>query len=333
MSSINRALIIQTAFTGDVILATALIEKLRASHPGCQIDFLLRKGNEGLLQGHPHLNQLLVWDKKGGKYANLWKIIKQVRAARYDLIVNAHRFASSGLICLMSGASNRAGFEQNPYSLSFTHKVRHRVANDIHEIDRNQALLAPWTDTRPAMPKLYPSPADFEKVKPLQAQPYVVVAPASVWFTKQYTAEGWAQLINQLPTGLKVYLLGGPGDAALCESIAGRCAPDCVQPLAGQLGYLASAALIAGARMTWVNDSAPLHMATAMGAPVTAVFCSTVPGFGFGPLTAGSLVVETKEYLPCKPCGLHGYARCPKGHFKCALTIETSQLLAGLPQA
>jgi heptosyltransferase-2 len=57
---------------------------------------------------------------------------------------------------------------------------------------------------------------------------------------------------------------------------------------------------------------------------VTAIFCSTVPYFGFGPLSDFSRVVETPEKLDCRPCGLHGYKACPQGHFKCAHTIPVA---------
>jgi ADP-heptose:LPS heptosyltransferase len=72
-------LIIQTAFIGDVILATALIEKLHAFFPDAHIDFLLRKGNEGLLVNHPYLREVIVFDKKN-KYSNLWKLLKKIRS-------------------------------------------------------------------------------------------------------------------------------------------------------------------------------------------------------------------------------------------------------------
>ena len=85
-----------------------------------------------------------------------------------------------------------------------------------------------------------------------------------------------------------------------------------------------------GAVMNYVNDSAPMHLCSAVGAPVTAVFCSTVPAFGFGPLSPVSFVVETREALACRPCGLHGHAACPLGHFRCAYGIEVEQLLKSM---
>src|ERR1700744_2833168 len=99
-----KFLVIQTAFTGDVVLATALIEKLHHYFPGEKIDFLLRKGNEGLLQGHPYINKLLIWDKKTQKKKNLLKIAMQVRREKYTHVINVHRFGTSGLVTFLSGA-------------------------------------------------------------------------------------------------------------------------------------------------------------------------------------------------------------------------------------
>ena len=82
--------------------------------------------------------------------------------------------------------------------------------------------------------------------------------------------------------------------------------------------------------MNYVNDSAPMHLASAVNAPVCVIYCSTVPHFGFGPLSDISNIVEVKENLDCRPCGLHGHRACPKGHFKCAQQIDVQQLLANL---
>jgi heptosyltransferase-2 len=99
------------------------------------------------------------------------------------------------------------------------------------------------------------------------------------------------------------------------------------QNLCGKLSFLQSAALMQAAEMNYTNDSAPLHFASAMNSPVTAVFCSTVPAFGFGPLRNNGKAVEIKERLSCRPCGLHGHKTCPEGHFKCAMEITNEQLL------
>jgi len=88
----DKALIIQTAFIGDVILATSLIENLKSAFPNCKIDFLLRSGNESLLIDNPNLNRVLTWEKKKQKSKNLVFILKQIRREKYDLIINTQRF-------------------------------------------------------------------------------------------------------------------------------------------------------------------------------------------------------------------------------------------------
>jgi heptosyltransferase-2 len=101
--------------------------------------------------------------------------------------------------------------------------------------------------------------------------------------------------------------------------------------LCGQLSFLESAALMKEAVMSYVNDSAPMHFASAVNAAVTAVYCSTLPSFGFGPLSDTSRIVEIDYNLYCRPCGLHGRKQCPEGHFKCAYDIKAGQLVASLP--
>jgi lipopolysaccharide heptosyltransferase II len=331
---VQKFLVIQTAFIGDVVLATALIEKLHDYFPDARIDFLVRKGNEALLIGHPYLNEVLVWDKKRHKLRNLWRLIRQIRHTKYDKLINVQRFAATGLLTVWSGAAETIGFDKNPLSFLFTRKIPHIVSDaghQLHEIDRNQSLISAFTDDRPAKPRLYPTKADFEKVQAYKTNPYITVSPASVWFTKQYPPEKWAAFIRLLPARYTVCLLGAPSDHALCEQIREMAGPGhSIINLSGQLSFLQSAALMKEAVMNYVNDSAPMHFASAVNAPVTAVYCSTIPAFGFGPLSDERFIVEVREALDCRPCGLHGYRACPLGHFNCAYKIEDKQLLESL---
>ena len=327
-----KFLVIQTAFTGDVVLATALVEKLKAFYPDTQIDFLLRKGNEGLLKDHPFITNLLVWDKQKRKKRNLLEIALRVRKEKYTHVVNAHRFATSGFITFMSGAGYKAGFDKNPFSFCFTRKIKHEIAAPysetyIHETGRNQLLITDITDGVAAFPALYPAATDEQHAAQYKLSPYVCISPASVWFTKQYPAEKWADLIKEIPASYNIYLLGGPGDKGLGDHIQRLAGSRTVINLCGKMNFLQSVALMKDAVMNYANDSAPLHFASATNSPVTAVFCSTVPAFGFGPLRDNARVVEVEERLYCRPCGLHGHKKCPEGHFRCAGEITNEQLL------
>ena len=323
----KNILLIQTAFTGDVVLATPLLEKLHRFYPEASIDFLLKKGNEGLLAGHPFVREVLIFNKKDGKPQQLWSLLWKIRRKKYDLVVNMHRFGSSGFLTAFSGAKQKFGFDKNPFSWSYTKKVAHEIGNGKHEVRRNLELIEHITDTKAELPKLYPTETDeklvsFHKTK----GEYICIAPTSVWFTKQWPLEKWVELLKMIPTAMRVYLLGAPSDRATCDEILKRSARDNSANLCGQLTFLQSASLMRQAKMNFVNDSAPLHFASAMNAPVTAIFCSTVPKFGFGPLSDDSVVMEIEEDLYCRPCGIHGYMECPEVHFKCALNIDVKKV-------
>jgi heptosyltransferase-2 len=329
----KKILVIQTAFIGDVVLATSLIENLHQQFPEVKIDILVRKGNESLFQSHPFLNQVLVWDKKNNKYQNWVGLLFKIRSRQYDVVLNAQRFAATGAWTAFSKAKIKIGFDKNPFSFLFTHSVLHQFSEKgQHEIDRNHQLLSSLFLTKVAMPKLYPTASDELAVSSYQQTPYLCIAPASVWFTKQFSIEKWVDLINELPFKGPIYLIGGPGDKLLCDQILQKINRKLVVNLAGRLSFLASAALQKKAVLNYVNDSAPMHFASAVNAPVVAVYCSTLPNFGFGPLSDRSFIVQTNEALACRPCGIHGKKQCPLKHFDCAKTIKMDQLIAPLLQ-
>jgi heptosyltransferase-2 len=327
LPAVKRFLVIQTAFLGDAVLATALLEKLIAFFPNASIDLVVRKGNEGLFTGHPFLNRIHVWDKRQGKTRGLFRVIGELRKTEYDHIINCQRFFSTGLMTILARGKEKIGYDKNPLSFLFTRKVKHVIGDGRHEVDRLNGLIEHLTDGSRPMPALHPEPGEIDDLKAEIALGtkggnvgYVTIAPASVWFTKQWPEQKWTELIKAMPPEDRVLLIGAPGDAGLCERIAKGAGRG--EVLAGKLSLLGTAALMKGATMNFVNDSAPLHIASAMNAPVTAIFCSTVPAFGFGPLHANGRVMETSEKLDCRPCGLHGHKACPKGHFKCATGIE-----------
>ena len=328
MDEPRKILIIQTASIGDVILTTPIVESLAERFPGSQIDFMLKKGTESLLMDHPHIRKILVWDKSKGKYRRLFDLLNSVRKEKYDLVVNAQRFLATGIITAFSGARIKAGFDKNPLAFMFTHKVKHIIGEKgIHEVDRNLALIRDLTGQTGRKVRLYPSEDDYGFVSGYKSVPFICIAPASLWFTKQYPVEKWIEFIKGLDEKYKIYLLGSASDQAVCQQIMNTTMRDGTECLAGKLTLLQTAALMKDAVMNFVNDSAPLHLASAVNAPVTAIFCSTVTDFGFGPLSDNSAVVETRLSLPCRPCGLHGYRECPEKHFKCAYSIDNNELL------
>lgn len=329
----KKYLVIQTASIGDVILSTSIAEKLRAIDPACQIDYLIKKGNEGVFYGNMNINELFIWDKKKDKYKNLLTIIFQIQNEKYDAVFNLQRFFSSGMVTLFSGAKKTYGFKKNPLSLFFSKSFPHEYKEDWHEINRNHQLIKHLTDEKPALPKLYPTKKDNAKMSIHKTKPYLTITPASLWFTKQYPYEKWVEFLKALPPHLHVYFLGGPDDSSLCHQLIKESGYVNAMNFAGKLSFVESATLMKDALMNFVNDSAAQHIASSVNAKTTTLYCSTVASFGFGPLSEDAVIIETKETLKCRPCGIHGHQSCPEGHFKCGLNIDTEQLLKRIQDA
>ena len=319
--NLDRILVIQTAFLGDVILASPVWENLHAAYPHAQIDVVVKKGNESLLTAHPFLHQVFIFDKSQ-KVKNLWNLAKTLRSHKYDLVINLQRFASSGILTVLARGKETRGFEKNPLSLFFSKRFKHEMKPNWHEVDRNLCLISDLVPTPIRRPQLFPSKEDLNSIQIYQEVPYYCLAPTSVWFTKQAPQEIWLALIEKLSqTKEQIFLLGAPSDRAYLDEIVKNTRSSQVSNLAGRISLLQSAALMAEAKHNYVNDSGPLHLASATNATVSAFFCSTVPEFGFGPLSENASIIEVKD-MDCRPCGLHGHKACPKGHFKCGKDLK-----------
>jgi heptosyltransferase-2 len=331
----NQILITQTASLGDVILSTALAESLHTRFPEAKIDYLVKKGYEDLFDGHPFIRKVFAWNKKAHKYRNLLYLCLDVRKTRYDAVINVQRFFTSGLITLISGAPVRCGFDKNPMSFGFNRKATHKIGeteNNEHETERNHHLIDWIEGISISKPVLYPTDQDYVRVKQWNSSKYITISPASLWFTKQFPVHKWIEFVSNISPDIRVILLGAKDDAETCNLIIEKSDHKLIDNLAGKLGFLQSAAIMKEALMNYVNDSAPMHFASAVNAPVTAVYCSTVPAFGFGPLSDNATVIEAKPAPDCRPCGLHGHRQCPEGHFNCAEHITNKQLLSRIEE-
>src|SRR3989344_1353756 len=248
----QKILVIQTAFIGDAILASAVLEKIHQHFPSVQLDLIVRKGNEALFKNHPFLSNCIVWNKEEGKYKSLFALRKKIKAEKYDKVINLHRFASSGFLTAFSGAGEKIGFDKNPFSFMFSKKIKHEIGTGKHEVERNQQLIESFTDKQFAKPKLYPAISNFEKVEEYKTGEYVCMAPSSVWFTKQLPFHKWVELCDKLPQTTTIYLLGASGDSKLCDNIITKTTHQKTVNLSGKLNLLDSCALMKDAQMNYV---------------------------------------------------------------------------------
>jgi heptosyltransferase-2 len=356
-------LVIQTAFAGDLVLTTPLIEETALMHPGAPIDVLCIPSTAALLYGNPFIRRCIVYDKHR-RSPSLPALMRQLAGEKYGLCLCPHRSLRSAMLARATGAGRRIAFDRSAGRPLFTETVVYRQS--WHEVDRNRALLAGGGSPQPVerRPRLYPSADDRSAAEQLlagsDARPYLCIAPGSVWATKRWTEEGFAAVTRHFRRSHRIILLGSAEDRPLCERIiqlaeaeaaAGPHFAAAVQSAAadvpsvahevlpvgspsnrgitnaaGMLGFLASAAMIEGADVLISNDSAPVHLASAMGTPVVEIYGATDASYGFSPYGVPHRLVQ-REDLDCRPCAIHGGNACPIGTFVCMRGLTADHVI------
>ncbi len=322
------SLVIQTAFLGDVVLTTPLLEAL-AARLG-PVDVVTTPAAAPLLEPHPAVRRVIPYDKRGRDRGlrGLLALARSLRAARYDAAYLPHRSLRTALLAWLARIPTRIGFRDG-WPLFYTDARPRPGGGGTHEIDR--LLLLADAGPTPERPSLHLTAADREEVEGFLREhgipeSFVALAPGSIWGTKRWSY--YKELGERLAARTAIVTVGGPDDAALGAEIVaavrragGRGANAC-----GRLTARESAELIRRAALLVTNDSAPLHFAQAVGTPTVAIFGPTVPAFGFGPRGARDRVVEVAG-LSCRPCSAHGPPTCPLGHHLCMKSLQVESVL------
>lgn len=320
----SPVLVIQTAFLGDVILTTPLLSALARQHG--PVDLVTTPAAASLVERHPAVREVIRYDKRGGDrgVAGFGRLVGLLRRRRYRRAYLPHRSWRSGALALLAGIPERIGFGDGS-SLLYTKSVERPKAG--HEVERLLTLAEPPVAEAPVSIALDAEDrieADQWLAGNGITGPFIAVAPGSIWGTKRWPYYG--ELAGRVSDPLVV--VGGKEDRALGDAIAARSGGRAVNA-AGQLSLRGSAALIARAKLLVTNDSAPLHMATAAGTPIVAVFGPTLPSFGFGPRGPTDRIVE-HDHLPCRPCSAHGPEVCPLGHHRCMKELGVELVLQSM---
>ncbi|MCK6623234.1 MAG: lipopolysaccharide heptosyltransferase II [Calditrichaceae bacterium] len=344
ISTPRRILILQTAFVGDVMLTLPLLQTVKKLFPNAALDFLAIPAARNILETHPDIHQLIIYDKRKRDKGIIpfFRLIRRLRENRYDLAIVPHRSIRSVALVWAARIPLRIGFDRSAGRFLLNRIIPYRTG--IHEINRNLHLLDPFgiAADEKVLPKLFFSDEDeqavFEWMKRRQLnqlENLVALAPGSVWATKRWLPEYFARLAKMLKeAGFQIVLIGGEADVEVARQVE-QAISSPVFNAVGKFTIRQSAFLIRQARLLVTNDSAPQHLAAAVGTPVVAIFGPTVPAFGFYPYGERDRVVEIGE-LPCRPCSIHGGQKCPISTFECMKKLtpervfgEAQQILKG----
>jgi lipopolysaccharide heptosyltransferase I len=339
----DRILIVKTSAVGDIVHALPLLSKLRTRYPAARIDWLVRPENADLVRHHPALSGVVLFDRRrfarfGRNWAataGLFEMIRGIRQARYDLVLDLHGQLRSALICLASGARARVGYawSREGARLAYTHRVPVPTL-DVHAVDRYLNLCE--------VLGLDHSPPDFTLHLPLEvdvrvsallasigvgSQPLALLVPGTIWETKHWRPEGFAEVGRALAArGFRIAVAGAPSEAALCRSVAEQC-PGSFD-LAGRTTIGEFVALVRRSAVCVTNDSASMHLAVALDRPVVSAFGPTSP-LRTGPYRRMDAAVVAP--VDCSPCYLRKLAQCPHDH-ACMDAITPSMMLDRIEQ-
>lgn len=323
-------LVIQTAFLGDVVLTTPLLAALAAQHG--LVDVITTPAAAPLLETHPAVRHVIPYDKRGTDrgWAGLQRLLRRLKAEQYERAYLPHRSLRTAGLAFLARIPSRIGFSGG---WSFLYTEARPKPRTGHESNRLLALADEPSAVYP--PQLRPTAEDEQVALDLLAggriqngESFLAIAPGSIWGSKRWPY--YRELAARLD-GTAIVVIGGPDDVTLGDEIVRAVGPSGRRAVnaCGKLTLRQSAALMARAAVLVTNDSAPLHLATAMSTPVVALFGPTIPEFGFGPVRAGDIALGI-EGLQCRPCSSHGPPQCPLVHHRCMRDLTVEAVVAAI---
>jgi len=332
-----RFVIIQTAFLGDVILTSPILEVLWKSFPGCSIDYVARPDVVNILQCNPYIRTIIPFDKKGKDrgFKGISQMIQVLKSRSYDAAVVPHRSFRSAWLVFRAKIPLRIGYKKSAAPFLFTHRVAYDHTK--HEMHRLYDLLQPLSISLPLPPLcIYTSTVDREMADQLwkkeqleSSSAFIGMAPGSIWATKRWPPERYGSLARKLgeAKGVRTVIFGGNEDREVCDIVVRNSGGWCVNT-AGIFSMRESASAMKRTKVLITNDSGAMHLAVGMQVPVIAIFGPTDTRFGFAPLGDNNTIIE--KSLDCRPCGSHGSKRCPEKHFRCMMDISVEEVYSAV---
>ncbi len=303
--SVRRILIINLAFIGDVLLSTPVARALHMAFPAAAIDMMVIPLTAPIARGNPYINDVIEYDKRGQhkKIGELIKLIGQVRARRYDLAVTTNFATRGAMLAWVSGIPVRVGYDAQRAGWFLTHTADSRRETVRHEAENYLDVLKPLgitTDDTSLVLDIDPRDAAAlgGKVGRSPGIKLLLICPAGSYPQKSWTLEGYAALVRAFAPVADCCLIGGKAEGPLLVAI-NRAADGLAQVLPGTLTLGELAALVKEADLLVTVDTAPLHIAQAVGTPVVALFGPTDPRV-WGPRGLRDIVLQAPA--ECSPC-------------------------------
>ena len=331
----NNILVIKLRYIGDVLLATPTLQAIKTAYPAARLTMLVNRGTEEVLLGNPHLDQIMVLEK--GSLVAQWRFVSDLRRRRFDTVIDLTDADRSAFLSLISGAGVRIGFndEGRLRGRSYTAVVptqtvvRHRIERDLAAIE----LLGIGPAGK--RPGIWLTPEEQEAADRLLMrlgvridQPLAVLQPGARYWFKAWPADRFTELADRLASehGCQVLIGGSRQEEDLAHRIH-QAAKSRPVSFAGQATLKQFAGIVKRAGLFVGNDSGAMHIATAVGTPVVALFGPSNPA-EWGP--RGGTVEVIYKGLDCRACF---HPTCDRGEQNCMKLITVDEVMTAVGRA
>lgn len=317
-----KYLIIRFSSIGDIVLTTPVIRGLKQQVKDAEVHYLTKPQFAGILAENPYVDKVLILN------SDLAKTIDQIQAESYNYIIDLHHNLRTSIIKRKTGIMHFSFNKLNFKKWLFVNLKINKMP-DVHIVDRYMDTLKVFDVKNDGQGLDYFIPEN-EEVNPTAMHSafqgkFMAVVIGANHKTKQIPADKIVNIVNS--SGIPVCLLGGKDVMEQAAEIEQYLKVPFLNTV-GKISLHNSASLIKQCSVVLTPDTGMMHIAAAFKKPVISVWGNTVPDFGMYPYLAdeNSKIFEVKN-LRCRPCSKIGYAKCPKGHFKCMNEIDNSEVI------
>jgi heptosyltransferase-2 len=318
--------IIRFSSLGDVVLATAILQKLKETYPDCTIDFITDRRFTGMLCTDPRIRSVIPYDISQESFGYMMDFLTRLRRERYDLVIDAHGNPRSVIVSTFASAGSRRRVQKYAWQRRLMVN-RHRAWEIPHVVQRYVAAIDS-VKSGSYRPQIFVAKDEEDRIRKeikekARGKRVVGIAPGAAKGTKIWDIEKTQQLAHSL-SGQHGLFLAFFGDETDMQLVGAICRPlaEGYLNLAGKTDFRKLAVYLKACDVVLSTDSGPMHVAVAVNTPVVALFGPTVREFGFSPYDEKSVTISVKA--PCRPCSLHGSESCPLGHHQCMKEIEVA---------
>ena len=317
MQETLKILVVRFSSIGDIVLTTPVVRMLK-KQLNAQVHFLTKSAYVSLLKNNPYIDSVYQIDN------SISEVIADLKKEKYDYVIDLHSNLRTQILKFRLGMPAKSFNKLNIEKFMLTNFKLDKMPK-IHIVDRYLETVKHLGVKNDNQGLDFFLSANDKLDISIFPKNYIIFVIGGQHATKILPNEKIISIIKKV--NKPVLLVGGSEDAHRGEEIAKAC--NKVVNTCGKYSILHSASLVQQATMVITHDTGMMHIAAAFNKKIYSVWGNTVPEFGMYPYkaSASSRMIEVKR-LSCRPCSKIGYAKCPKGHFKCMQEIDEKLFLS-----